>query len=273
MRVRQHGLAATAMAIALTFSISAGAQGIPCTPGNFGGIMYGIGSSKNNVPFTGIVKSSFEQKLIDGNTIRSVRITHQARDSAGRTMTEMAEGCERGEDGQMHERFNVSVFDPVARTNMNWMVGADQQPKIVRITHQQEFVRPVVRPADSDPAELARRQKIIEASRAQQLQQRKENHIEDLGIRDFNGISAQGTRMTRTIPPSEEGNDLPLVVIDETWRSKETGLTLMAINDDPRRGRSTMEYQELNRGEPEPSLFTPPADYKVEDVHPNNEVR
>ena len=41
------------------------------------------------------------------------------------------------------------------------------------------------------------------------------------------------------------------------------GLVLMAINDDPRRGRTTTEYEELNRGEPDPSLFTPPADYKV----------
>jgi hypothetical protein len=44
---------------------------------------------------------------------------------------------------------------------------------------------------------------------------------------------------------------------------------LMMIKDDPRQGRTTSEFEELNLAEPDPALFAAPAGYKVEDVHPN----
>jgi len=74
------------IACVLVLGSSAGGQIIPCLQGFNGGIMYGIEGSKN-APFSGIVKSSFEQKLADGNTIHGVTRTHQARDASGRTMT------------------------------------------------------------------------------------------------------------------------------------------------------------------------------------------
>jgi len=40
---------------------------------------------------------------------------------------------------------------------------------------------------------------------------------------------------------------------------------VMAIDDDPRRGRTTMEYEELSVGEPDASLFAPPAGYTVQE--------
>jgi hypothetical protein len=40
-------------------------------------------------------------------------------------------------------------------------------------------------------------------------------------------------------------------------------LIVMAIDDDPRRGRTTFEIEELSRSEPESSTFAPPAGYTV----------
>jgi hypothetical protein len=231
-----------------------------------GGVMLSAGSGLKNAPFSAIVKSSFEQKLADGNAIHTVTRSHQAQDSAGRTMTEMAQGCVRGEDGQMHERLNVSVNDPVARTNMNWQVGDDMQPKMVHVYHQPEMpTRPVTPPPQPSAEQLAQQQKMMQAARAQQALQQKENQTEDLGTRNFNGVLAHGTRTTRTIPAGEEGNDQPLVVINENWRAREMGLTVMAISDDPRRGRTVTEYEELTLGEPDPAVFAPPAGYTVQD--------
>jgi hypothetical protein len=253
-----------ALAIAIAFAPSAGAQIIePCIGGlAVGGIMYGIGNSREIAPFTGTVKDTFEQRLPDGNAIHRVTRSRQARDSAGRTMSEMAQGCEPGPDGEMHELLNVNVNDPVAKTSMSWQVGREDQPKVVHVFHYPNLAMPA-RQSPADPEQAAQQKKVLEVAQARALQLRKEQHIEDLGTRDFNGIPAQGTRTTRTIPAGEEGNDLPLVVINEVWRSRELGLVLMAINDDPRRGRTTTEYEELDRGEPNSSLFTPPADYKV----------
>jgi len=280
MPAGQRCFAVAAIAAAMVCVAAAGAQSVPCssTAGMIGsgGVMLGNGGSKDSIPFSGTLKTSFEQKLPDGNAIHRVSRARQARDSSGRTMTEISQGCVRGEDGQMHERLNVNVNDPVARTSMNWQVGADGQPKVVHVFHQPEPVArqaPPVQTKRPEPTaeELERQQKARQASQAQQLEQRRENQTEDLGTRDFNGIPAQGTRSTRTIPAGEEGNDLPLVTINETWRSKELGLTLMMFNDDPRRGRTTTEYEELSRGEPDSALFAPPAGYTVQE-QPQNGV-
>jgi hypothetical protein len=82
---------------------------------------------------------------------------------------------------------------------------------------------------------------------------------------------AAGSRTVRTIPAGEEGNELPLQIVDETWSSKDMRLTLMMIRDDPRRGRTTVEYEDLNTSEPDPALFAVPAGYKVQEPRPNVE--
>jgi hypothetical protein len=271
MRTRMHDFAVSVSVLAMISVGAAGAQIVPCVSSMAGGMVYGIGETQRNIPFSGTTKSSFEQKLADGNAIHTVRQTRQARDSAGRTMTEIEVGCALGADGQMHDRKNVSVYDPVARTNMNWQVGNDIQPKVVHVLHQPDLrsaSQPMTR-AEPSAEELARQQAMAAVAKAQQAKTRNETRTEDLGVRDFNGVSAHGRRTTRTIPAGEEGNDQPLVVIDETWRSNEMGLTMMAIRDDPRTGRTVTEYEELNMGEPDPAVFQPPAGYKVQEQPQN----
>ncbi len=46
------------------------------------------------------------------------------------------------------------------------------------------------------------------------------------------------------------------------------GLVVMQVDDDRRGGRTTTEYEELNRVEPDPALFAPPAGYTVRDQYP-----
>jgi hypothetical protein len=275
MRARQAWFPLVVMVCAAVFGSAAGAQIQPCVSAGvmMGGGMVGMGAARPNIPFSGVVKSSFEQKLADGNAIHRVTLTHQARDSAGRTMTEMAEGCVLGADGQKHERLSVSVNDPVARTSLNWQVGADDQPKVVHVFHQPELKaanssQSAKRP-EPTAAELEQQQKMMKAAQAQALLTRKETRTEDLGVKDFNGVSAQGSRTTRTIPAGEEGNDQPLVVVNETWRSKELGVVVMSIRDDPRTGRNVTEFEELTRGEPDPGLFAPPAGYTVQEQPQN----
>jgi hypothetical protein len=266
MQTHTFRLAIFSLALALFWGASAGAQVAGCTTSfGFGGVgmIYALGRGSKNAPFSGTVKRSFEQKLVDGNAIHAVQLTHQARDSSGRTVTEMVSGCSMGSDGLMHERISVNVNDPVARVNMNWQVGDDQQRKVVQVFHQPE---PSQRQRPQLSAEqLAQQQKAMEAARARGLQQQTEYKSEDLGVRDFHGVSAHGTRSTRTIPAAEEGNDQTLVVVTETWRSKELGLVMMEVEDDPRRGKTTAEYEELTLGEPDPGLFAAPAGYTVKE--------
>ncbi len=188
----------------MVFGTYADAQVQPCALVPMTGMISAVGIP--NVPFSGVVKSSFEQKLADGNAIHRVTLTRQARDSAGRTMTEMAEGCVRGTDGQMHPRLNVNVNDPVTRTDSSWQVAIDDKPKVVRVFHQPMNSSPAKRPVPT-PEQLEQQKTMIKAAQTQQLLTRREVRTEDLGVKDFHGVSASGTRSTRTIPAGEEGND------------------------------------------------------------------
>jgi hypothetical protein len=72
--------------------------------------------------------------------------------------------------------------------------------------------------------------------------------------------------VTTTIATGAVGNDRPIVVIHEEWRSPELKIVVKTIDSDPRTGEQTMELQGLARADPDPSLFQAPAGYQVKDM-------
>jgi len=215
----------------------------------------GIGAS----PFAATAKTNFEQKLPDGSYVRGYVVTHQARDGAGRTMSEVSQGCWRNENGVPQPGLMVTVYDRAAKTMMAWQVNMPSADKVVRVSHASPTP-----PKPLAPEELSAREKLLHVQQPQPSEFKKE----DLGMRMIAGVEAHGSRTTRTIPPGEEGNEIALVTMNEEWSSKELGLVLLGITDDPRHGRTTYEVEELTVGEPDASLFAPPAGYKVVDLSP-----
>lgn len=90
-----------------------------------------------------------------------------------------------------------------------------------------------------------------------------DSKTEELGTRDFDGVSATGTRKTTTIPAGAVGNERPIEIVYERWYSKELGMTVYSKNIDPRFGEQTYRLTNINRSEPDPSLFTVPQGYKT----------
>jgi hypothetical protein len=207
------------------------------------------------------VKTTFEQRLADGNFIHGTTTVHEARDAAGRTRQENAQGCERGEDGQMHTRLSVNIYDPVTKATFYWQVD-NTSPKVVHLMHPQAIVPKKLTPEEM--AEQQNRMKLI-----QSRQPREEMKSEQLGTRSINGVLAEGFRTTRMIPAGEEGNELPIVTFNENWTSHDLGLQVLTITDDPRSGKTTTELQDINLSEPDATLFEPPPGYKIEEQHPN----
>jgi hypothetical protein len=91
-------------------------------------------------------------------------------------------------------------------------------------------------------------------------------HIEDLGQTSIEGVVVTGKRTTTTIPLGKIGNDRPIVVVHEEWRSPELKILVKTIDTDPRTGELTMELQGLTRTDPDAALFQAPAGYKVQDM-------
>ena len=88
---------------------------------------------------------------------------------------------------------------------------------------------------------------------------------ESLGKQVIEGVEADGTRVTRTIPAGEIGNTLPIYVVDESWYSPELQMPVMTRHHDPRSGDIVFRLTNINRAEPARSLFEVPADYTMVD--------
>ena len=79
------------------------------------------------------------------------------------------------------------------------------------------------------------------------------------------GVLANGVRTTNTIPAGQIGNDRPIVVVTEVWTSPELKTIVYSKRSDPRMGDSTFKLTNIERTEPDASLFTVPPDFKVVD--------
>ena len=93
-----------------------------------------------------------------------------------------------------------------------------------------------------------------------------ENSVkEDLGKQNIEGVEAQGTRVTITIPAGEIGNERPIQIVNERWYSAELQMDVMTRHDDPRTGETTYRLTNINRSEPAKSLFEVPSDYTIKE--------
>jgi hypothetical protein len=88
---------------------------------------------------------------------------------------------------------------------------------------------------------------------------------EDLGSQTMQGVTVTGTRITRTIPKGQIGNDAPIIIVTEVWTSPELRTVIYSKRTDPRMGVQTFQLTNISRSEPDPSLFTVPAGFTVSD--------
>lgn len=91
----------------------------------------------------------------------------------------------------------------------------------------------------------------------------KNLRTENLGKQTIDGIEAEGTRTVETIPAGEVGNEKQIEIVNERWYSNDLQLVLLTRHVDPRFGENLYRVINVNRAEPDASLFVVPADYKV----------
>ena len=88
---------------------------------------------------------------------------------------------------------------------------------------------------------------------------------QELGKQTIEGVEAEGTRTTITIPAGEIGNERPIEIVSERWYSPELQLVVMSRHSDPRTGETTYKLTNINRAEPAKSLFEVPSGYTVKE--------
>jgi len=213
----------------------------------FLGFEAGIGGKTvTGAPFSAAITTQSTQLLSDGNQIQRSTTGSFARDSQGRTRREMTLpgiGPMAAAAGGATPHA-VFINDPVA--GKSYVLRADDKTAEVMPS-----------PAHGGPGKNGG----PDAEFKKRFQ--NEETTTELGAQTINGVSAQGTRMTRTIPAGEIGNVKPIVITVERWYSAELQTYVMVKRTDPMMGDSTYQLTNIQRQEPEAALFQVPADYTV----------
>ncbi len=83
---------------------------------------------------------------------------------------------------------------------------------------------------------------------------------------NIEGVEAEGTRHTVTIPAGEIGNERDIQIVSERWYSPELQTVVMTRHSDPRFGETIYKLTNINRSEPARSLFEVPSDYTIKEA-------
>lgn len=252
-----------------------------------------VGQSVKNLPFSAEEVSESVQTLADGNRIVRSSTGKIYRNGQGRVRREHSGGT----GGMMGSFYmtspGVSILSP-AEGNKYLLNSTDKTARVLELTQgQRELVIAGAAKAHTDEtrekvavelkhqieSEVRVREPMVVTGSGTGFAttitgqgfdttwttsggSRYETRTEDLGTRDFEGVSAEGTRRITTIPANAIGNELPIETVYERWYSKDLGMVVYSKNADPRFGEQTYRLTNIIRAEPDPSLFSVPTEYR-----------
>lgn len=90
---------------------------------------------------------------------------------------------------------------------------------------------------------------------------------ESLGTQVVEGVYVEGQRETTVFPIGSEGNDRPITQTCEVWTSPDLQMPVLSKCSDLRNGDTVIRLTNIDRSEPDPSLFQVPAGYSIVDGH------
>lgn len=216
-------------------------------------------------PYSAEIVTESIQTLADGNRIVQRSNARVYRDSEGRL---------RREEDRPAGGPSISISDPVAGVSFSLDSAnrvAFQTPNmgVFKVTQAlQNAHQALVYPAMPGHAtilsgvhSIATATIAFASVEALGINERVE--VERLPSRDIEGVRAEGVRRKTTIAAGAIGNELPITVVSEEWRSAELQILVLTERSDPRVGTSTYRLLNITRTEPAQYLFEVPADYTV----------
>lgn len=217
-------------------------------------------------PYSASITNESVQTLADGNRIVQTTTGTIARDSLGRTRQDLPLPA-IGNVAPANAPHLVFLQDPVAQTsytlNLNDKTAMKAGAMMLPPPGEQKMTaRVAVMGASVADGPQPR---VFAMQRTMSIKDEGQVNTEDLGSQTLEGVLVTGTRMTRTIPAGQIGNDKPISVVTEVWTSPDLKTVVYSKRTDPRIGEQTFKLTNIVRAEPDPALFTVPADFKVLD--------
>ncbi|HET9791190.1 MAG TPA: hypothetical protein VFR08_07795 [Candidatus Angelobacter sp.] len=199
-------------------------------------------------PYTATASTETTQVLADGNRIVHKQSGLIARDSEGRTRRE--EVMAGMGPVQVNAPKVIFIHDPVA--GAAYILEPEKQTARA-MKHDM---------SGTNMEQMHRKMQQAFAANGEQ----GDVKTESLGTQQIEGVSAEGTRITRTIPAGKIGNEQPIQITVETWTSPDLHTTVLQKRNDPRFGETVFQLTNIKQGEPDASLFQLPSGYKTEQM-------
>jgi hypothetical protein len=234
-------------------------------------------------PYSAEAITEVVQPLADGNRIVRQSKAQLARDSNGRTRREQNLSILGPMVNTPDDIRQVQISDPETETITMLDVKNKKAHKMpapkIRVTTRnagQAFTAPAPPPPPLPPPPPPLGPDGFSGTAmfysAETRGARAQPHVESLGKQLIEGVEAEGTRTTFTIPAGQIGNELPISVVSERWYSPDLKLLVMSRQSDPRFGETTYRLTNIVRGEPSPALFEVPTDFTVDEAGRQRDV-
>lgn len=230
-----------------------------------------FGSPVQGAPYSATITNEFVQTLADGNRIVQSSTGTTARNSQGRTRQD-APLPPIGNLSVANAPHLVFIMDPVTQVSYTLNLtdktaekmsvpSGSPGPSALSAGGRQIFAMQsgAVQSPDAPPGPYIAMVKSVGS------EEHAEVTTEDLGTETMEGLLVTGTRTTRTIPAGEIGNEKPIRIVTEVWTSPDLKTIVYSKRNDPRMGEQTFRLTNIVRAEPDASLFTVPADFKLTD--------
>lgn len=212
----------------------------------------GEGKQVMGAPYTATLQRETTQLLVDGNRIIQKVTAKVARDSMGRTRREE----KLGPIGPWNVNGPNLVFISDPTTHTDYVLNAEDQTATIS------------RRGPAEVASLEGNRSSVDFGKDFLIKapgsiERAQAGKEALGTRILSGVTVKGTRITDTIPAGQIGNEHSIRITTDSWYSSDLHVTVMSRRHDPRIGESLYKLTNVERAEPEPSLFEVPKNYKL----------
>jgi TonB family protein len=236
------------------------------------------GKLVKGAPYSGQAVTEMTQTLSDGNRIVNKTTASLYRDSEGRTRREQSLRTIGAFATANDSPHMIYINDPVAQ--MNYVL--DPRTRTARKMPSFRFEVKVTAPPDAKttaPNQTSTTNPNNSGNdyvtttvpsgdggyRVESFGGGRRTQTQSLGKQLVEGVEAEGMRTTVTIPAGEIGNDRPIEIVNERWYSAELQMVIMTRQSDPRSGEAVYRLTNIDRGEPDKSLFEIPGDYTVKD--------
>jgi hypothetical protein len=216
------------------------------------------GKVVKGAPFSATASSESTQTLQDGTSIHRTTSSTLYRDSQGRLRREVTLSGFGPLQASGTPRTMITIGDPVA--GVHYML--DPQKKVAHKMSPHGGKGGASSDAKAQAFEQKMQQRLAKQEASGEVKK------ESLGTQAINGVNAEGTRITRSIPAGQIGNDKPIQVVFERWYSPDLQIVVKSTRSDPRFGTTSYTLTNVQRAEPAAALFTVPSDYTVKEGGP-----